>query len=95
MDSDDSILIIDDTPDTIRLISSILKDRYHVRVARSGQRGIELALQNKPGIILLDVEMPEMDGLETLSALKKSNSNVRCGHPCIKICYMSRQLYTF
>ncbi|MFT4562881.1 MAG: two-component system sensor histidine kinase ChiS [Gammaproteobacteria bacterium] len=70
MDADTSILIVDDTPDTIRLISSILKDRYHVRVARSGQRGIELALQNMPGIILLDVEMPEMDGYETCRVLK-------------------------
>jgi class 3 adenylate cyclase len=70
MDTNASILIVDDTPDTIRLISSILKGRYHVRVARSGQRGIELALQNEPGIILLDVEMPEMDGYETCRVLK-------------------------
>jgi len=74
MTAEASILVVDDTPDTIRLISSILKGRYQVRVATSGRQGIELARQTEPGLILLDVEMPEMDGYETCRLLKDSES---------------------
>lgn len=70
MDTEQVVLVVDDTPDTIRLISAILKDHYHVRVATSGTRGIELASANPPDLILLDVDMPEMDGYEACRRLK-------------------------
>jgi two-component system sensor histidine kinase ChiS len=68
-----SILIIDDTPDTVRLISGVLRDEYQLRVATRGVRGIELAAKHAPDVVLLDVVMPELDGYETLRRLRARN----------------------
>ena len=65
-----TVLIIDDTPDTVRLLSGLLKDQYKVRVATSGPRGCELARTSEPDVILLDVVMPDVDGYETCRRLK-------------------------
>jgi putative two-component system response regulator len=65
-----TVLIIDDTPDTVRLLSGILKDHYRVKVATSGERGIEVAVASPPDLVLLDVVMPEMDGYEACRRLK-------------------------
>ncbi len=68
---DFSVLVIDDTPDTVRLIAGILRDQYQVRVATDGRRGIELAAEHAPDLVLLDVVMPEVDGYETLRRLRE------------------------
>ena len=85
MDMDASILVVDDTPDTIRLISSILKGSYRVRVAKNGQRGIDLALQTNPGIILLDVEMPEMDGYALVAEIRRIEENSQEPMPILAV----------
>lgn len=65
------ILVIDDEEDVITLVKEILKrDRYEILGALSGADGIEMALKLRPDLILLDINMPEMDGWEVLSALK-------------------------
>jgi DNA-binding response OmpR family regulator len=65
------ILIIDDSPLQQKLAGIYLsKDDYHVFTANTGRSGIELALTDRPDLIILDVEMPEMDGLETLKLIK-------------------------
>ena len=67
------VLIIDDSAD----IRSFLQDMvlgprgYVVTVATDGQSGLELALAQKPDLILLDVNMPRMTGLEVLEALRE------------------------
>lgn len=65
-----SVLIIDDTPDTVRLLNGLLKAQYRVRVANSGVRGLELAAASRPDLILLDVVMPDVDGYETCRRLR-------------------------
>lgn len=65
-----SVLVIDDTPDTLRLISGVLQPFYDVRVATGGERGIQLAAEHDPDLILLDVMMPSIDGYETLRQLR-------------------------
>ncbi|MBF0481591.1 MAG: hybrid sensor histidine kinase/response regulator [Desulfovibrionaceae bacterium] len=66
-----TVLIVDDTPDNIRVLLESLKNDYAVMAATNGPKAIELASGNKqPDIILLDVMMPGMDGYEVCSRLK-------------------------
>ena len=66
-----TVLVVDDTPDNLSLMSGILKDIYHVKVARSGQRALEIVQSDTPpDIVLLDVMMPEMDGFEVMRRIR-------------------------
>jgi len=66
----DTVLIVDDTPENIALISSLLKGRYRTKVAASGKKALQIAAAAPPDLILLDIMMPEMDGYEVCSRLK-------------------------
>jgi serine phosphatase RsbU (regulator of sigma subunit) len=69
------ILIVDDTPLNIGVISGALKDSYKTKVATNGERGLALAsADDKPDLILLDIMMPGMDGYEVCSRLKADPS---------------------
>jgi diguanylate cyclase (GGDEF)-like protein/PAS domain S-box-containing protein len=66
-----AILIVDDAPDNVSLLRTMmLRQDYQTFVATSGERAIEIALRVKPDLVLLDVVMPGMDGLETCRRLK-------------------------
>jgi diguanylate cyclase len=65
-----SILIIDDTPDSITILNQILQQEYRVLFALNGSKGLSIARQQKPDLILLDVSMPEMDGYQVCRELK-------------------------
>lgn len=66
------ILVVDDTPDNLRLLASMLTEQgYKVRKALSGQLAIIAALSAPPDLILLDINMPEMDGYEVCERLKR------------------------
>lgn len=66
-----TILAVDDTPDNLLLITGLLKDNYHVRVANGGERAIKIAQSdNPPDLILLDIMMPDIDGYEVCRRLK-------------------------
>ncbi len=66
-----TILIVDDMPINLQVLSDFLKSDYHIKVATAGAKTIEIALSpNPPDIILLDIIMPEMDGLEICRRLK-------------------------
>jgi putative two-component system response regulator len=65
------ILIVDDSPDNLSLMSALLKDQYRVKVANNGERGLQIANSDTPpDLILLDVMMPDMDGYEVCQRLK-------------------------
>ncbi len=65
------ILIIDDEPDNIRVMSKLLKEKYKVMAAVNGPEAIEIcASEIPPDMILLDVMMPDMDGYEVCRQLK-------------------------
>ena len=65
------ILIVDDTPKNIQLLSNILHDKgYNICISTSGVRAIESVNTEVPDLILLDIQMPGMDGFETFTALK-------------------------
>jgi signal transduction histidine kinase len=66
-----TILVVDDTPDNLLLMSSLLKDDYQVRIVNSGEKALRIATSDAPpDLILLDIMMPEMDGYEVCQHLK-------------------------
>ncbi|MDF2922855.1 MAG: chemotaxis protein CheY [Paenibacillaceae bacterium] len=65
------ILVVDDTPDNLALVSGLLKNNYKVKVATNGQKALEIARSSAPDLILLDVMMPVMDGYETCRQFKQ------------------------
>ena len=66
-----TVLVVDDTPDNLALISTLLKDTYHVKVAVSGEKALRIATGPRPpDLILLDIMMPQMDGYEVCKRLK-------------------------
>jgi len=68
-----TILVVDDTPDNLTLVSNLLKRDYRVRVAISGEKALKIAQsENPPDLILLDVMMPVMDGYEVCQQLRNN-----------------------
>lgn len=66
-----TILVVDDTPDNLKLMSGLLKDDYKVKIANSGEFALEIAQSEfPPDLILLDIMMPEMDGYMVCFHLK-------------------------
>lgn len=66
------ILVVDDVPDNIKLLTYELSDQGHdIFMADNGPRALELARSENPDVVLLDIMMPEMDGIEVLSRLKR------------------------
>ncbi len=66
-----TILVVDDNKENLNVIGHLLRPLYHVRVANSGIRALEIARANpQPELILLDVMMPELDGYEVLRRLR-------------------------
>lgn len=66
------VLVIDDTPEILALVHSLLRGRYQVKSANQGRRGLQIAQsQPAPDLILLDIMMPDMDGYAVCTALKQ------------------------
>ncbi|QSF46728.1 response regulator [Paenibacillus tianjinensis] len=74
LDSRPVILVIDDTPDNITLLSGLLKEQYKVKVATNGEKGMQIAKAAPPDLILLDIMLPGMDGYETCRRLKEDET---------------------
>lgn len=72
---DKKILLIDDEQDILEILSyNLKKEGYEVHTANNGFSGIELAKEIEPDLILLDVMMPEKDGIETCQELRQIKS---------------------
>jgi DNA-binding response OmpR family regulator len=68
--TDKVILAVDDEPYNLEILEEILEDDYQLFCAEDGPKGIEMAKELKPKVILLDVSMPNMDGYEVCKRLK-------------------------
>ncbi|WP_348698441.1 two-component system response regulator [Duganella fentianensis] len=66
-----NLLLVDDEPTNLQVLRNILQDYYRLQFARNGQKALELAEQERPDLILLDVMMPGMTGLEVCRILKQ------------------------
>ncbi len=66
-----SILVVDDNELNLKLAQQILTvDGYHVTSAARGEQAIEMACAHRPDLILLDIRLPDIDGLEVLRRLR-------------------------
>jgi len=64
------ILVVEDHPASLRMLSRMLAKQYEVVPASSGNEAISLAREKSPDLVLLDIEMPGMDGFQTFEVLK-------------------------
>jgi putative two-component system response regulator len=73
-----TVLVVDDTPENIHVLSGVLQDEYSVRVATTGEKALAAARTDpQPDLILLDVKMPVMDGYEVCRRLKNDYATQR------------------
>jgi putative two-component system response regulator len=70
INSKQTVLVVDDTPENIDVLDGILESKYRIKAATSGKIAIKIAKSHKPDLILLDIMMPEMDGYEVYRQLK-------------------------
>jgi len=71
-----TILAVDDQPDNLRLLATLLSDRgYKVRKALNGQLALTTIQVSPPDLVLLDINMPDMNGYEVCAQLKASESS--------------------
>ncbi|MGN0154280.1 MAG: response regulator [Lachnospiraceae bacterium] len=66
-----SIMVVDDSPLVLRNIKSMLEPQYKVFVSSSGEQALKFIPEKKPDLILLDYEMPKMDGRLTFEKIKE------------------------
>lgn len=66
-----SVLLVEDNRDVMDYLISLLEKRYKLYIARDGEEGIEIALQQIPDLIVSDVMMPKKDGFELCTTLKE------------------------
>ncbi|PZP26059.1 HD-GYP domain-containing protein [Pseudomonas kuykendallii] len=77
MDNRPTLLLVDDEATNLQVLRHILQDDYRLLFAKSGAKALELAFTESPDLVLLDVMMPGMTGLEVCSALKAEPSTAR------------------
>lgn len=69
------ILVVDDSTTNLKFVESILKDKYKLVLAKSGERALRYLEKNTVDMVLLDLMMPEMDGFETFERIKQLELN--------------------
>jgi len=68
------ILIVDDNPENLKVLNRMLKDEgFNVRAAQNGKQALASILETEPDLVLLDVNMPEMNGIEVCRKLKSDS----------------------
>jgi signal transduction histidine kinase len=65
-----TILVAEDSPDVVRVIHMALRDHFRILAASDGKKGLELAVRELPSLIITDLMMPEIDGLELTRRLR-------------------------
>lgn len=72
------VLVVDDNEDNLRVTEEILKVHGHtVHLARDGAGALRAIEQNRPDVVLLDVMLPDMDGMEVLDRLRSDTQHAR------------------
>lgn len=70
-----TILVVDDTPDNLTLMSELLKEAHNVKVANSGEKALKYLMDGgKPDLILLDIMMPGLSGYDVIKKLKSNEA---------------------
>ncbi|NVO05399.1 MAG: response regulator, partial [Rhodoferax sp.] len=67
-----TILVVDDVPDNLILLSQLLKDDYRIKLAQNGQKALDICCSEQPpDLVLLDIMMPDMDGFEVAKRMRE------------------------
>ena len=75
MDEVPRILLVDDDADNLRFVQRLLEaEGYEVKTANSGQKGLDALDKYRPDLVLLDMNMPGMNGIETIDLLKRKEN---------------------
>lgn len=67
-----TILIVEDTELNIDLLTQLLEDDYKLLIANDGKQGVNIAVNKKPDLILMDISLPILDGYEATRQIRKS-----------------------
>jgi signal transduction histidine kinase/CheY-like chemotaxis protein/CHASE3 domain sensor protein len=68
------VLVVEDNPDNLRTMKALLEPHYHVIEARDGREGIEQARCHGPDVILMDIALPEIDGIAALAEIRRDEA---------------------
>jgi len=69
-------LIVDDDPKIIRLLVDLFDGRFEIETATTGEMGLTAAERHRPDIVILDVNLPSVSGIEVLKALKRLDETI-------------------
>lgn len=94
------ILVIDDDPIVRRALVDILQDEcYQVEVAATGHEALELAAKGHFDVALVDIRLPDLDGIELLRALREADDDLSAliitGHPSLETAIQALRLRVF
>ena len=72
------ILVVDDEPEIVKLVSKLLEGRGHtVTIARDGQEALDAVAAEKPDVLIIDLNLPKIDGMEVTRRLKGDPATAR------------------
>ena len=66
------VLIVEDNSDNMDVLEAFLEDDYELLEATDGKMGLGMAIEEKPDLILLDISLPEMDGTQVITEIRKN-----------------------
>jgi CheY-like chemotaxis protein len=68
------VLVVEDNPDNLRTMKALIEPHYQVVEARDGREGLALARRHAPDIILMDIALPELDGIAALAEIRRDET---------------------
>jgi two-component system, sensor histidine kinase ChiS len=71
------VLVVEDEPEIAAVLSEVLRSKYRVEVARDGAEGLAKARASRPDLVVMDVFLPKLDGLDAAMALKSSSDTAQ------------------
>jgi CheY-like chemotaxis protein len=77
MDARPRVLIVEDNVDLLAILAQLLGSEYEVATARRGEEGVATALALQPDVVIMDLQLPGMDGIEAGRWIKQALPNVR------------------
>jgi len=98
--SEFKVLLVDDETDSVEtLVKRLRKRKLDVRAASSGQQALDMLSESPSDVVVLDVKMPDMDGIETLRRIKKIAPGVEVvmltGHANVEVAMQGMELGAF